>query len=49
MPIRCAWCGCHIGDDSRLPRASHGICSACEKLNFPEPATFVVWEDSDGA
>jgi len=49
MPIRCAWCGRHIGDDSRLPRASHGICSECEKRNFPEPATFVAHEGSDGA
>jgi len=49
MPVRCAWCGRHLGDDSRLPGTSHGICSTCEKQNFPEPATFVAREDSDGA
>jgi hypothetical protein len=49
MTINCAWCGRHLGDDSRLPRVSHGICADCEKVNFPEPATFVAWEDPDGA
>ena len=48
MPIQCAWCGRHLGDDSRLPAASHGICAVCEKKNFPEPATFVAYEEFDG-
>jgi hypothetical protein len=38
MPIRCAWCGAPLGDDARLPDVSHGICSACERVNFPKPA-----------
>lgn len=38
MPIRCAWCDCQLGEDSRLTGQSHGICFACEQINFPEPA-----------
>lgn len=36
MPIRCAWCGRHIGDDTRLTRDSHGICESCKQVEFPD-------------
>ena len=36
MPVRCAWCGCHLSDDTRLAGESHGICPSCEQVNFPE-------------
>jgi hypothetical protein len=39
MPVRCAWCGRELRDDARLTSESHGICSACQQVNFPEQAS----------
>jgi hypothetical protein len=38
MPIRCAWCGRQIGDDTRLTAESHGICASCQQVKFPDSA-----------